>query len=74
MKRKNLFILFGAFCLHGFSQVVVGLQIAIGGIGDDQLGGLWLTTDGGMVPGGRSYSYISGEKRRTTAEWTVTGS
>src|SRR4249919_186749 len=62
MKQKILCILFCVLCIHGFSQTIVGPQKTLGGNGDDQLGGLWPTTDGGMVLGGRSYSYISGEK------------
>lgn len=62
MKRKILCIILCAFSLHTFSQAVIGKQKTFGGNSDDQLGGLWLTADGGMVLGGRSYSYISGEK------------
>ncbi|MEP7111346.1 MAG: T9SS type A sorting domain-containing protein [Ferruginibacter sp.] len=62
MKQKILCILFCALFIHGFSQTIVGTQKTLGGNSDDQLGGLWPTTDGGVVLGGRSYSYISGEK------------
>ncbi len=62
MKQKILSILFYALCIQGFSQPIIGPQKTIGGNSDDQLGGLWLTNDGGMVLGGRSYSYISGDK------------
>ncbi len=62
MKKKILSILFSVLCIHGFSQQAIGGQKTIGGNSEDQLGGLWPTTDGGVVFGGRSYSYISGDK------------
>ena len=62
MKTKILFILFCALYMHGFSQRVIGPQKTLGGNGDDNLGGLWLTSDGGTIVGGRSYSDVSGEK------------
>src|SRR4051812_4466898 len=62
MKKKILSIVFSVLCIQGFSQQSIGGQKTIGGSGDDQLGGLWPTTDGGVVFGGRSYSYISGDK------------
>ena len=65
MKQRILCILFFAFCINSFSQAVIGKQKTLGGSSDDQLGGSWLTTDGGVVLGGRSYSPISGEKTET---------
>ena len=65
MKRKIFSILFCALCIQGFSQQAISSQKTIGGSSDDQLGGLWPTTDGGVVLGGRSYSGISGEKTET---------
>ncbi|HEV8084380.1 MAG TPA: T9SS type A sorting domain-containing protein [Chitinophagaceae bacterium] len=65
MKQKILSILFCALCINCFSQAIIGPQKTLGGNADDQLGGLWPTTDGGLVLGGRSYSNISGEKTET---------
>ena len=62
MKQKILSILFFAISINSFSQPVIGKQKTIGGNDVDLLGGLWPTSDGGTILGGRSYSYISGEK------------
>lgn len=65
MKQRLLFILFFTVSINSFSQAVISKQNTIGGSADDQLGGSWPTSDGGVVLGGRSYSTISGEKTET---------
>lgn len=65
MKQRILLLLFFAISINSFSQAVISGQKTIGGSSDDQLGGMWPTSDGGMILGGRSYSPISGEKTET---------
>jgi hypothetical protein len=65
MKQKILSILLFAISINSFSQPVIGKQKTIGGNAVDLLGGLWPTSDGGMILGGRSFSTISGEKTET---------
>ncbi|MBS1948610.1 MAG: T9SS type A sorting domain-containing protein [Bacteroidetes bacterium] len=63
MKQKSfVIILFLQVWVQLYSQPVVSKQKTIGGNSEDQLGGMWATTDGGMVLGGRSYSYVSFDK------------
>lgn len=62
MKQKILFFILCTITITGYSQFVIGPQKTIGGNNDDELGGAWFTTDGGVIAAGRSYSDISGDK------------
>lgn len=62
MKQKFLPVLFCIITITGYSQFIIGPQRTLGGNNDDELGNIWLTTDGGLIVAGRSYSDISGDK------------
>lgn len=62
MKQRILFLFLCVVTIAGYSQFTIGPQKTIGGNSDDELGGIWLTTDGGLIAAGRSYSDISGDK------------
>src|SRR5215831_15795227 len=64
MKHKycSLFFLAGVICANVFAQPVIKAQQAAGGSSYDFLTSMYLTTDGGIIAGGRSASDISGDK------------
>jgi len=69
MKYKFLCLVFfaGIIYTNAFAQPVLkGGQKAIGGNDLDELSGMYLTKDGGLIVGGTSRSNISGEKTQNS--------
>jgi hypothetical protein len=64
MKTKNLLTTFITLIIavNVFAQPTVRIQKVIGGDSTDRFTSMDLTSDGGMIVGGTSYSGISGEK------------
>ena len=65
MKHAFIFILLfaGITCAEkSFSQLVIQKQKDIGGSAYDELHGVYVTRDGGLIAGGISYSNKSGDK------------
>jgi hypothetical protein len=68
MKSKFISLIFcvGVFYANAFAQPVIKAQKTAGGSADDNFSCMALTTDGGVIEGGTSYSGKSGNKTDTS--------
>src|SRR3954454_4234301 len=77
MKQKHLLtaLLASLIYMSSFAQPTIEAQKTIGGFFSDQLSSIYSTKDGGLIAGGTSESYASGEKtensRGATDYWIV---